>query len=200
MTLDDFETLVLHQLPASTPWAPVTDYSFSARQAIEGDHPRLILEVLEPRSILDVGCGHGHLVRMLKNDAPDLSVIGIDKSISPSLCDVADPSMWHFWPRVDLVICREVLEHLTVREVRVAVTNLCRLSERLVYVTTRFHPHPTSLLDVSTSDDLDPTHITMLNKSLLRLLFILEGFRRRPDLEEQMDWKKLCRVLVYERV
>ena len=31
------------------------------------------------------------------------------------------------------------------------------------------------------------------------MLFVLEGFRRRADLEEQMDWGDKNRVLVYER-
>jgi hypothetical protein len=40
-------------------------------------------------------------------------------------------------------------------------------------------------LDVATSDDLDPTHISMLNQDFLRVLFVLEGFKRRADLEER---------------
>jgi hypothetical protein len=100
----------------------------------------------------------------------------------------------------DLVICREVLEHLTIRQIRRAVTNLCALSSKFVYVTTRFAKDPDHLLDVDTSDDLDPTHITMLNQDFLRVLFVLEGFKRRPDLEARMDWQGKGRVLVYERV
>ena len=80
------------------------------------------------------------------------------------------------------------------------MTNLCALSSRFVYVTTRFARAPQHLLSVDTSDGLDPTHITMLNQSLLRLLFVLEGFKRRADLEQRMDWQGKARVLVYERV
>jgi hypothetical protein len=29
---------------------------------------------------------------------------------------------------------------------------------------------------------------------------MLEGLKARPDMEAQMDWKKLNRVLVFERV
>jgi hypothetical protein len=39
----------------------------------------------------------------------------------------------------------------------------------------------------------------MLNQDFLRTLFVLEGFKRRKDLEVRMDWKGLGRVLVYER-
>lgn len=204
-----FEDVVLSQKPATTPWIPVTDYSFEARKAIEGPHARLILDVLQPFSLLDAGCGPGHVLTMLA----DLGVIcrGVDRAAVPNTSeafierwdiatphDIGDsyiPSRW----QSDVVMCREVLEHLTLRQVRQAVSNLCTLAERLVYVTTRFHPNPTHLLDVATSDDLDPTHITLLNQDFLRVLFVLEGFKRRTDLETAMDWKHLGRVLVYER-
>ena len=66
-------------------------------------------------------------------------------------------------------------------------------------MTTRFHPNPTSLFDVTTEFDVDPTHITCMNKEMLRLMFVLQGFRRRPDLEARMDWLNKNRVLVYEK-
>jgi hypothetical protein len=68
-----------------------------------------------------------------------------------------------------------------------------------VYVTTRFHPAPESLLDFTTDFETDPTHVTLLAKDFLRCLFVLEGFRRREDLETRMDWAGKGRVLVYER-
>ena len=40
----------------------------------------------------------------------------------------------------------------------------------------------------------------MLNKDLLRLFFVLEGFRQRKDLEDRIDWMGKGRVLVYEKV
>jgi hypothetical protein len=95
----------------------------------------------------------------------------------------------------DVVVCREVLEHCTILQIKTIVADLCRLSSRFVYVTTRFAKAPQHLLDVDTSDDLDPTHITMLNQNLLRLLFVLEGFKRRADLEAKLDWKQRHRVL-----
>ena len=112
-------------------------------------------------------------------------------------CGVSCCEHGNAWPS-DIVICREVLEHLTIREVRQAVANLCRLSSKFVYVTTRFAQPPTSLLSVDTYDDLDPTHITMLNQDFLRTLFVLEGCRRRADLEAALDWQGKGRVLVYE--
>jgi len=200
--LDRFEALVLSQKRATEPWQPVTDYSFEARKAIEGEHPQLIKDVFAPKIVADMGCGKdAHLVKLLR--ALNLTVLGVDPQIKEtpfapylireSLLGTVETDV------ADLIICREVLEHLTVRQIRQAVTNLCRLSTKYVYVTTRFAKAPQSLLDVDTSDDLDPTHISMLNQDLLRVLFILEGFKRRTDLEQRMDWQQKGRVLVYER-
>jgi hypothetical protein len=208
MSLADFEALVLSQRPADKAWEPVTDYSFDARKIAEGQHPQLIKDVFQPKDVLDVGAGFGHLVKMLN-----------DLGVNANGCDsnrerfISTDNLYIFVQDItetdavdcyikkkhDLVICREVLEHLTVMQIRRAVTNLCALSSRFIYVTTRFHQHPATMLDVATSDDLDPTHITMLNQDFLRVLFVLEGFKRRADLEERIDWQHKCRCLVYER-
>lgn len=208
-----FETIVLSQKPAAKPWAPVTDYSFEARKAIEGPHAELIRTVFQPTKVLDVGCGPGHLMTLL--EARGVACRGIDVNANPKwttrdriwqedITSIWGPE-WHDdlirdYLTSDLVICREVLEHLTIQDIARAVTNLCALSSKYVYVTTRFAKSPQHLLDVDTSDDLDPTHISMLNQDFLRVLFVLEGFKRRADLEQRMDWKHLNRVLVYERV
>ena len=204
--LADFEVLVQTQQPASRPWAPVTDYSFEARKAIEGIHPQLIKDVFQPTHVLDVGCGpEAVLVRLLADRGIEATGIDCQLDGATSWCpgfsfqgDIVAMDFSISEPN-DLVICREVLEHLTIRQIRQAVTNLCALSSRFVYVTTRFAQAPQHLLDVDTSDALDPTHITMLNQHLLRLLFVLEGFKRRADLEERMDWQHKGRVLVYDR-
>jgi SAM-dependent methyltransferase len=157
--------------------------------------------------MLDVGCGPGFLMQLLH----ELGVEADGVDFSPASRTLAPPAVRE---RIavgpvtelaaadrsyDLVVCREVMEHLTVLQVRRTVAELCRVSSRLVYVTTRFHPAPAGLLDVTTQFDVDPTHITLLAKDFLRCLFVLEGFARRADLERRMDWARKDRVLIYER-
>lgn len=199
--IDTFESLVLSQRPASEPWHPVTDYSFDARKAIEGPHPQLIKDVFHPAKVLDAGCGpDAVLVRLLREIGVDAR--GIDCQIQTDTDqalygDIAQP--WMEWvSEHDLVICREVLEHLTLRQIRHAIANLCKVSSRFVYITTRYSSEH-DVLRVETQDNLDPTHITLASKDLIRLLFVLEGFERRADLEERMDHMNKNRVLVYER-
>jgi SAM-dependent methyltransferase len=182
-------------------------YDLETRRRIEDRNPQLIKDVFEPSRVLDVGCGPGFLMYFLHELG--IEVDGIDYSaetvkLAPDAVrdrivvgSVAEPQVPD--RSYDLVICREVMEHLTVLQVRQTVAAIARASSRFVYVTTRFHPEPEGLLDFTTQFDVDPSHITLLNKDFLRVLFVLEGFGRRPDLEERMDWAGKDRVLVYER-
>jgi SAM-dependent methyltransferase len=182
-------------------------YDVDTRRRIEDRNPRLIREVFEPERVLDVGCGPGFLMLFLHELGVD--VHGVDfapaaKQLAPAevrdRVTIGEIDVPHFPEQsFDLVICREVMEHLTVLQARRVVEQICRASSRFAYVTSRYHPAPDSLLEITTDFETDPTHITLMTKELLRCLFILEGFKSRPDLEERMDWARKHRVLVYER-
>lgn len=196
-----FEALVLNQEPAK-PWAAVTDYSFAARSAIEGQHPDLLIKTFGMGPYLDYGCGPDAILVRLLRDRGALAY-GIDpllkeewRCFQPKWDSIDE----EFTGAAPVVICREVFEHMPLRDIPPLIRRWKRrFAERFVYVTTRFHLAPQHLLDVMTADDLDPTHITMMNQTLLRALFVLEGFKRRADLEERLDWQHKGRVLVYER-
>ena len=220
MTITEFEAAVFAQKPTKQEhydqdywlgeWrAGDNNYSLETRRRIEAKNPQLIKDVFQPAKVLDLGCGPGALMHLLQ----EIGVVadGVDYNehslvlATPEVRDritIGDASgtIDKADGTYDLVICREVLEHLTVLEVRKAVANMARLSSRFIYVTTRFHPNPPTLLDFNTSDDLDPSHITLLNKDLLRLMFVLDGCRSRPDLEAKMDWGNKGRVLVMEKI
>lgn len=183
-------------------------YALETRRELEGRNPAIIKEVFQPQRVLDMGCGPGALMYLLH----ELGVVsdGIDfapasRELAPAevrdriiIGPVTEPQVED--NSYDLVICREVFEHLTVLQIRETVRNIVRATSKYIYVTTRFHANPTSLLSIATHDELDPTHISMLNKEFLRVLFVLEGCRQRPDLEEKVDWMKKNRVLIYEKI
>jgi SAM-dependent methyltransferase len=214
----EFEDAVFAQRPApadhydqqyfQSDWrAGDNRYDLETRRRIEARNPQLIKEAFSPRRVLDVGCGPGFLMLFLHElgvQADGIDFSPQSRALAPeavreriilgSVDEQQVPERSY-----DLVICREVMEHLTVLQLRRTVTEICRASSRFVYVTTRFHPEPAHLLDFTTQFDVDPTHITLLAKDFLRCLFVLEGFRRRAELEERMDWAGKGRVLVYER-
>ncbi|MGE0592530.1 MAG: class I SAM-dependent methyltransferase [Vicinamibacterales bacterium] len=219
MTITEFEQRVFEQTSVSSghydaeyfqgEWrADHNRYDLETRRQIEARNPALIKEVFEPASVLDLGCGPGALMHLLWELGLDVEGIDFAESsrglATPEVRDritvgsVTDATLKPA-NSYELVVCREVLEHLTVLEVRQAVANMVRMTSKFIYVTTRFHPAPASLLDFTTQFDVDPTHITLLNKDLLRLLFVLEGCRSRPDLEARMDWGGKGRVLVLEK-
>jgi SAM-dependent methyltransferase len=220
MTITEFEASVLAQKPVESvhydseyftgDWrAEGNNYSLETRREIEARNPALIKEVFAPAKALDLGCGPGALMHLLWElgvnvDGIDFAASSLDLA-TPEVRDrivigqVTDPTLKPA-NAYDLVICREVLEHLTVLQVRKTVSNMVRMTSRFVYVTTRFHPNPATLLDYTTQFEVDPSHITLLNKDMLRLMFVLEGCRSRPDLETRMDWGNKGRVLVLEKV
>lgn len=218
MNIAEFEAAIFAQKPTEPDhydaeyftgdWrAEGNNYSIETRRKIEANNPQLIKDVFEPTRVLDLGCGPGALMHLLWELGVDVE--GID--FAESSKQLATPEVRDriavgniFEPikaasSFDLVICREVLEHLTVFQVKKAVENMVRTTSRFVYCTTRFHPEPASLVDFTTQFDVDPTHITLLNKDLLRLMFVLEGCTSRPDLEARMDWLNKGRVLVMEK-
>ena len=220
MTITEFEQRVLAQTSTAAAhydaeyftgeWRDAgNNYSLDTRRSIEGSNPALIKEVFAPARVLDLGCGPGALMHLLRELGVDVEGIDFAESskrlATPETRDritvgnVTDPTLKPAGA-YDLVISREVLEHLTVVEVKRAVANMVRMTSKFIYVTTRFHPSPADLLDFNQKDDLDPTHITLLNKDLLRLMFVLEGCRSRPDLEARMDWGGKGRVLVLEKI
>lgn len=187
-TLADFETFV-HTQASPKSWAPVTPYDRESRRAIEAPQADILAQLFEGLTVLDYGCGFGYLVELLHERGID--AIGWD----PQFHDQPDVLSELY----DVVICREVLEHVPIREWPNVVWAIATTAKRFVYITTRFtnKPHP---LDVDGSDDLDPTHISITNQALLRSMLVMHGLRRRADLEARLDWKRLGRVLVYEVV
>lgn len=191
-TVDGFEAAINEQKEPE-PWT--NTYTLKERRKIEGRHPQLIKEVFDPSYVLDMGCGPGILVMLLREIG--VFVVGVDNQFEGPWIDKGDICTHQVAGSYDLVICREVLEHLPVLKVQKAVESLCRLTTKFVYVTTRFSND--GFFRVGTELDVDPTHISCLDKDMLRLMFVLQGMRRRADLEERMDWMNKGRVLVYEK-
>lgn len=218
MLIQEFERSVLGQRPFPPDhydqeyfhanWREgVNNYSIEVRREREGRNPQLIREVFQPKKVLDFGCGPGAMLYFLWELGVDAE--GIDfspyakRSAPPEVrAKIRIMSVDEPMPAAasyDLVICREVLEHLTAVQIQKAVENMCRLSSRFIYVTTRYSKRTAELLALDSEPEVDRSHISLLNKDFLRCMFVLQGYRSRYDLEERMDWKRYGRVLVLEK-
>src|SRR5688572_2973583 len=176
-------------------------YTWDGRKKAEGRHPKIVKECFEGLTVLDVGCGPGYFVRMLREVGMDAG--GIDPSkeaiaLSNGFADrVVCGDVSQMPPKIaHVAICREVLEHLAVWQVGEMIADLFRVARKFVYITTRFSSG--GVFDAATDLETDPTHITCLTQPFVRSLCVLNGGKRRKDLEDTLDHQRKGRVLVYE--
>ena len=148
MNITEFEQRVLDQHPVGSghydaeyftgDWRDAgNNYNLETRRQIEAKNPSLIKEVFEPNKVLDLGCGPGALMHLLWELGVDVEGIDFAQSskelATPQVRDritvgyVGDPALKPAGS-YDLVICREVLEHLTVLQVRQTVANMARMT------------------------------------------------------------------------
>jgi glycosyltransferase involved in cell wall biosynthesis/SAM-dependent methyltransferase len=129
---------------------------------------------IKPHRVLDVGCAKGFLVEALRDRGVD--AFGIDISeyalseVRPDIrrfCRLA--SAWEpLDGKYDLVVCIEVLEHLTEIRGRQAIANICRGTSDVLFS--------------STPDDFaEPTHINVRAQSWWIALFRENGFQLDLD-------------------
>lgn len=174
-------------------------YTLEDRRKAEGDHPDRLAECFTGLEVLDVGCGPGYLVELLKERG--MRVGGIDPSkdainLSSEKCPVLHGDISELPDKMcDVAISREVLEHLPVEQVANMVSELFRVARKYVYVTTRFSQG--ALFGVTDERDVDPTHQTLLSQPFLRAMCVLCGGRRQREIEATLDHHGKGRVLVY---
>lgn len=195
-------------------------YTLEHRRKVEGRHPELILDTFKPVNILDTGCGKGHLIHFLLNvygppyeGQPEI-ILGLDYSKyavnNPASSEVAGRLIQHDITKsfplqkqgYDLVISREVIEHLTVEQTIKYIQNMAEASSKYIYCTARLNMKPDHDEHIITEFSVDPTHITLMPRVMLEKLFqkYAPNFRQNKQLEQKMDWMKKGRVFVYERV
>src|SRR5215831_7943361 len=100
----------------------------------------IVFNALQPKTVIDVGCGTGAWLAVASELGA--SVIGIDgkwvidtpkfrpdKDIRFQDLEAPIPDL----PKVDLAICLEVAEHLTPERGPSLISDLCRLSEHVLF-------------------------------------------------------------------
>jgi hypothetical protein len=133
-----------------------------------------IVQDIAPRTALDAGCAMGFLVESLRDRGVDAQGLDISEfalqrvrgDIRPycRLASVLDPLP----QRYDLIVCIEVLEHLSPREADRAVANLCAHTDDVLFSSTPV-------------DYREATHINVQPPEQWAELFARQGLFRDLD-------------------
>lgn len=86
-------------------------------------HLKKFIKEIDPKTIVDFGCGKGNLIDVLRNDYPNITVYGHDP---------ANPRFDVPIPKVDLLISTDVLEHVEPAHIDSTLTEL-RPKSRYIY-------------------------------------------------------------------
>ena len=120
-----------------------------ARRLVQGflDAVTGLYAQARPTSVLEVGCGEGHLARRLRAVhvpdrfvASDVDLGSIAPDLDPAI-EVVEASIYRLpWPdrSFDLVVCCEVLEHLS--HPALGLAEVVRVAKRHVLVSTPWEP------------------------------------------------------------
>lgn len=124
---------------------------------------------IRPKKVLDAGCAKGFLVEALRDRG--IEAFGIDLSeyaiseVRPdirSYCRVTS-LVEPFCAWYDLIVCIEVLEHMSKEDGRHAIANICKSTNDILFS--------------SSPDDLtEPTHVNVCPRSYWVERFSEEGF------------------------
>lgn len=143
------------------------------RWHIDSFHARIteLVSGFGPDSILDVGCGEGFLSAHLHAELKDVAFTGVDASEGAiefardsfgdvGLFEVGDIFDLRFADNsFDVVVCSEVLEHLT--DPAAAVRELLRVARKAVVLTVPLEPYFKFFNDIARALKIspDPEHV-----------------------------------------
>ncbi|MDP4252676.1 MAG: glycosyltransferase [Bacteroidota bacterium] len=135
-----------------------------------------IIRDINPGTVLDAGCAYGYLVAALRDrgvtaygiDISNYAISQVREDIRPycKVGSIVDPLPM----RYDLVVCIEVLEHMTPDDGRKAIDNLCRFTDDFLFTSTPF-------------DFKEATHFNVQNTDYWVSLFAQSTFFRDVDFD-----------------
>ena len=131
-----------------------------------------IIEDFAPKTVLDAGCAYGYLVAALRDRGVQAFGIDISKHAIAnvrdniksycSVCSLTDPLPENFPDNFDLITCIEVLEHMYEDEGTLAIENLCKHTENIIFSSTP-------------SDLKEPTHFNVQQQEYWAKRFAVNG-------------------------
>jgi ubiquinone/menaquinone biosynthesis C-methylase UbiE len=191
-------------------WWPFNN-TLEAKQITEGRHPTIIKNIVgENKRILDVGCGQGFLVHFLRDlgvDAVgvDYSEYGIKNCVEQvrEYVSVADVVSLPFKDNeFDMVIGRELFEHITLSQAEAGFKEMLRVSKKYLYFTIWLNFSIFANDYEFSSDMRDETHITFATRKFWEEKFNLWSSGKVipvKEMEKSLDWMDKRRCFIYEK-
>lgn len=142
-----------------------------------------IVEDFAPKTVLDIGCAFGYMVKYLRDrgveawgiDTSSYAISQADEKIKPYLrvSSACEPLPEDMPQKYDLVINIEVLEHMTMEDGDLAISRMCTYADKILFS--------------STAEDFDePTHINVQQPSYWATKFAKNGFYK--NLQYDMEY------------
>lgn len=113
-----------------------------------------IINEINPKTVLDVGCAKGFLVEKLRDrgveaygiDISEYAISSVREDIKPycKVASIAEP----LEEKYDLVVCIEVLEHLSTEDLYNACRNLTKCTNDVLFSSTPFDYNEESHINV----------------------------------------------------
>jgi len=151
-----------------------------------GEVAKRLVEMYSPKTHLDAGCAIGLLVDAMQangveSTGVDISEYATGEAAKRGLLTCHQGSLTDLWkfPRVDMVTCIEVLEHIPAEQESEVIRQLTSISDRVVFS--------------STSWDLEePTHVNVQSQEHWVEAFEKNGFfLTRDDVSFICPWAKV---------
>jgi 2-polyprenyl-3-methyl-5-hydroxy-6-metoxy-1,4-benzoquinol methylase len=178
---------------------------------VEREHRRLLPYLAGARNVLDVGCGRGVFLRLLREAGiepagVDIYAECVQQCQALGIAHVVQADALAYLRTLceafDGIVCSHIIEHLPYEDalalLRAAFTAL-RPGGRLIIVT----PNPRDISVIGQSFWLDPTHVRPYPLALLAAMLRAEGFaivhaaqpRSRPSKRLIPQWVVLSLLL-----
>src|SRR5581483_4975462 len=135
-----------------------------------------IVSDIAPGSVLDAGCAMGFLVEALRDRGVEAAGVDISEY---AIGKVREDVRCHCWigsltdplpQRYDLIVCIEVLEHLSPHEAERAIENFCKNTDDVLFSSTPF-------------DYKEATHLNVRPPDYWAERFARHGFFRDVDFD-----------------
>jgi len=184
------------------------------KRRTEGKHPSIIREIVGNGTVLDSGCGQAWLVGFLRELG--VEAYGIDYSeyaivnsfyLARPFVSLGDIQKLPYEDNsFNMVIAREVFEHLTIEQAINALHEMDRVCKPggLLYFTIwlNFYQQDNVSPDILCKDVRDPSHVTFMPRKFWLRLFEnnLSNIEYETEISDRLDWMEKSRTFVYRKI